>query len=111
MVCSLTPGGLFLVNHRRKKVQAGSVCQLSPPLDRATCEFIHCPCTICDQSREGPTSWTNAPCLQQPGCKCPHCRSVSNSQGHWDHNKMDCLCAIRGLRGEKTSSQTILKGI
>jgi len=104
MVCSLTPGELFLVNHRLR-------CQLSHPLDRPTCKFIHCPCTLCDQFREGPTSWKNAPCLQQSGCKCPHCMSAFNSQGHWDHTKMDCFCAIRGLRGEKTSSQTIFKGI
>ena len=69
------------------------------------------PCSVCDQFKEGPTSWKNAPCLKQPGCKCPHGRSAFNSQGYWDPDKMDRLCAIRGLRGEKTSSQTILKGI
>jgi len=32
MACSLKSGGLSLVNQRRKGVQAGSVCQLSPSL-------------------------------------------------------------------------------
>ena len=56
IVCSLTSGGLSLVNYRRKGVRAGSVGQLSPPLDKPTCEFIHCPCSVCDQFRSGPTS-------------------------------------------------------
>jgi len=42
MVCTWTSGGLSLVNQRRKGVQAGSVCQLSPPVNRPACEFIHC---------------------------------------------------------------------
>ena len=111
MVCSLTSGGLSLVNHKRKGVQAGSVCQLSPPLDRPTCEFIHCPCSVCEQFRAGPTSLKMAPCLKQPGCKCPHGRSAFNSQGHWDPAKMDRLCAIRGLSGERTCARTIVKGV
>ena len=111
MVCSLTSGGLSLVNHKRKGVRAWSVCQLSPPLDRSTCEFIHCPFSVCDQFKSGPTSWKTAPCLKQPGCKCPHCRLASNSQGHWDPAKMDRACAIWDLSGEKTSSRTILRGV
>jgi len=86
--CSSTPGGFFLVNHRRKELRAGSVCRWSPPLDRPTCEFIHCPCSVCDQFREGPTSWKKAHCLKQPGCKCPQCGSAFNSQGHWDPAKI-----------------------
>ena len=50
MVCTWTSGGLSLVNQRRKEVQAGSVCQLSPPLNRPACEFIHCPCSVCDHT-------------------------------------------------------------
>jgi len=50
MVCTLTSWGLSLVNQRRKEVQAGSVCQLSPPLNRPACEFIHCPCSVCDHT-------------------------------------------------------------
>jgi len=111
MVCSLTSGGLSLVNHRRKGVQTGSVCQLSPPLDRPTCEFIHCPCSVCDQFRAGPTSWKTAPCLKQLGCKCPHCRLAFNLQGHWDPVKMDRLCAIQGLSGERTCAGTIVGGV
>jgi len=56
MVCSLTLVGLSLVNQRRKGVQAGSVCQLSPPLERPAGEFIHCSCSVCDQCRAVRTS-------------------------------------------------------
>jgi len=111
MVCSLTSEGLSLVNQRQKGKQAGSVCQLSPPLDRPACEFIHCPCSVCDQFRAGRTSWKTAPCLQQPGCNCPLCRSAFNSQGQWDPAKMDRLCAIRDLRRESIGARTILKGV
>jgi len=111
IICFLTSGGLSLVNHRRKGVRAGSVCQLSPPLDRPTCEFMHCPCSVYDQFRAGPTSWKTALCIKQSECKCPHCRSAFNSQGHWDPAKMDRLCTIRDLSGEKTSSRTILRGV
>jgi len=111
MVYSLSSGGLSLVNHRRKGVRAGSVYQLSPPLDRPTCELIHGPCSVCDQFRAGPTSWKTGPCLKQPACKFPHCRLAFNLQGHLDPAKMDHLCAIRDLSGEKTSSRTILRGV
>jgi len=111
MVCALTSGGLSLVNQRRQGVQAGSVCQLSPPLNRPACEFIHCPCSVCDQFRAGRTSWKTAPCLQQPGCKCPLCRLAFNSQGHWDPAKMDRLCAIRGLITASICARTIVKGV
>jgi len=111
MVCTVTSGGLSLVNQRRKEVQAGSVCQLNPTLNQPTCEFIHCPCSVCDQFRAVHTSWKTAPCLQQPGCKCPLCRSAFNSQGHWDPAKMDRLCTIRGLSMESMGVRTIVKGV
>ena len=57
MVGTGTSEGFCLVNQRRKKALAGSVCQLSPPVNRPTCEFIHCPCSVCDQFRAGHTSW------------------------------------------------------
>ena len=109
IVGSLTSDGLLAINQTHKELRAGSECQLIPKLDRPTCEFIHCPCTVCDQFRDGATSWKNAPCLQQPGCKCPHCQSAFNVQGHWDPTKMARLCVIRELRGEKPCSRTILK--
>jgi len=111
MVCVLISGGLSLVNQRGKGAQAGSVCQLIPPLNRPACEFIHCPCSVCDQFRAGCTSWKTAPCLQQPGCKCPLCRFAFNSQGHWDPAKMDRLYAIWGLSRESICTRTIVKGV
>ena len=80
-------------------------------MNQPACEFIHCPCSVCDQFRAGGTSWKTAPCLQQPGCKCPLCRLAFNSQGHWDPAKMDRLCAIRNLRSESMGARTIANGV
>jgi len=111
MDCTLPLEGLSLVNQRRKEVRAGSVCQLCLPFNRPACEFIHSHCSVCDQFRAGGTSWKTAPCLQQPGCKCPLCRLAFNSQGHWDPAKMDRLCAIRNLRSESMGARTIANGV
>jgi len=109
--CTLPSVGLSLVNQRRKEVRAGSVCQLCSPLNRPACESIHCPCCVSDQFRAGGTSWKTASCLQQPGCKCPLCRSAFISQGHWDPAKMDRLCTIRNLRLESMGARTIANSV